>query len=84
MSGEGSPIDSDNSDTPPLIEIIKTMIKQLPMKAFAQLVENWCMLAALSAERPLGAGSGCTGSGLDWMTLNMLTEVFALCLPFVF
>ena len=32
----------------------------------------------MSAESPLGAGSGCTGSGLDWLTVQTVSDVPAL------
>ena len=71
-------------DEPPLLEIVKAMLGQLPTSLLVQLCENWKSLSDMSAQQPIGAGSVCTGSGLDWLTLNVMTEVFAsslACVP---
>ena len=62
--------------TSPLLELMRMMIHQLPQGLFLQVCLNWKLLSDISQRQPLGAGSGCSGSGLDWMTVNMLSDVF--------
>ena len=70
----------DDADDPPLLEILRMMVHRLPQALFLQLCLNWKLLSDISHRHPLGAGSGCSGSGLDWMTLVMLSEVSTLSL----
>ena len=66
--------------TPPLLELMRMMIHHLPQGLFLQLCLNWKLLSDISQRQPLGAGSGCSGSGLDWMTVLMLSEGSTLSL----
>ena len=70
----------DHFDDPPLLELMRMMINQLPQSLFLQLCLIWKLLSDISQRQPLGAGSGCSGSGLDWMTVLMLSEVSTLSL----
>ena len=59
---------------PPLLDAVRQMILQLDSGPYATLVENWKALSVLSKHTPLCSGSGCTGSGLDWYTLKLVSE----------
>ena len=62
-----------------MFSVLQKMVKQMPTEQFSQLLENWNVMSKVAAERgPLGAGSGCTGSGLDFYTVKMMNEVHAL------
>ena len=79
-AGSAASESGDDADDPPLLEILRMMVHQLPQALFLQLCLNWKLLSDISHGHPLGAGSGCSGSGLDWMTLVMLSEVSTLSL----
>ena len=67
--------DFDSVDLdPPLLDAVRQMILQFDSGPYATLVENSKALSVLSKHKPLCSGSGCTGSGLDWYTLKLVSE----------
>lgn len=77
---EEKKVDEDPND-PALLEVVRQMLKGLDSQSFAQLCDNWKLLSEMSVSKPLGSGSGCTGSGLDWYTIKVCSEV--PCLLFI-
>ena len=76
----GSDCDAANSDddlhsTPPLVDVVRLLVKQMPLNVLPRLLETWRMLAKLSERAPVKIGSGCSGSGLDWHAMNAINEV---------
>ena len=67
----------DDGAEPPLLTIMKRMIQQLSNQHCGVLLENWRAMCAASEKEALGVGSGCTGSGMDWLTVKMVTEARA-------
>ena len=53
------------------------IVGQLTAKDFLLLLENWRLLAEASKIRRLPVGSGCTGSGMDWRVIKLLSEALA-------
>ena len=63
------------SGNTPLFDIVMPMVRQMPADMFTRLVVNWQILGERSALEVLGSGSGCTGLGLDWLTVCTMSEV---------
>ena len=62
---------SDDSSESALFSVLHKMVKQTPTEQYCQLLQNWNVMSKVAAERgPLGAGSGCTGSGLGFYTVE--------------
>ena len=64
-----------DSGNTPLFDIIMSMVRQMPADMFTRLAVNWQILSERTALEELGSGSGCTGSGLDWLTVCTMSEV---------
>ena len=71
-----SDCDANPTEDPPLLVIVRSMLKE--NSEWTQLVENLSILSRTASTCPLGAGSGCTGSGLDWHAIKVVSEVFLL------
>ena len=85
-ASQGSSAHSDAEADPPLLRVVRDLLSRMPMGAFISFVETWRQLAAMSANGvPLKSGSGCTGSGMDWLVVKTITEAFvhAVCCVFV-
>ena len=72
---EDDALESGNS---PLYDVIHKQLKQLPTDVLLRLVAVWQALAEQSKKQPLKAGSGCTGSGLDFLVIKTISEVLAV------
>ena len=70
---ESWPVNDENG--PPLLDIVRHMIRQLSMEQLALLRRNWTVFCCASAKTPLSSGSGCTGSGMDWFVLEVVCEM---------
>ena len=70
---ESWPVNDENS--PPLLDVVRHMIRQLSVEQPALLRRNWTMFCCASAKTPSSSGSGCTGSGMDWFVLEVVCEV---------
>lgn len=64
-----------DEDFDPLLEVIKMIIAQLSTEELNELLDNWRLLAAASEKKPLPVGSGCTGSGMDYHVVKLVSEV---------
>ena len=42
------------------------------------LIDNYKVLCEQSRKAPLGVGSGCTGSGMDWFVIKTVAEAHCL------
>ena len=60
---------------PPLLVVVRLLMKSLPSYVLCRVLEAWRLLASISdRDHPLPCGSGCTGSGMDWQTIKTITE----------
>ena len=80
LNASGSHSDSGEADDrPPLHRVIFQLLQQMPTEAFCRFVEAWKALAAMSSpKKPVPCGSGCTGSGMDWLVIKTITEALVL------
>ena len=76
LNASGSHSDSGEADDgPPLHRVICQLLQQMPTEAFCRFVEAWKVLAAMpSPKKPVPCGSGCAGSGMDWLVIKTITE----------
>ena len=66
---------ADHSLDPPLINVVRRLVARMPTNSLLQLVDNWRLLSHASTAKPLPVGSGCTGSGMDWVEILAVSEV---------
>ena len=63
------------TDDPPLLTLVKIMVNQLPMVLLLKLLAGWRALCELSQLMGfIGCGSGCSGSGMDWHVIKIISE----------
>ena len=65
-------------DEPHLLTLVRRMLKQLSSEQLMHLIDNYKVLCEQSRKAPLGVGSGCTGSGMDWFVIKTVAEAHCL------
>ena len=65
---------ADPSLDPPLIEVVRMLLARVPTNYLLQLVDNWRLLSHASKAKQMPVGSGCTGSGMDWVVVQAVSE----------
>ena len=75
---------ADLSLDPPLIEVVRMLLVRVPTNYLLQLVDIWRLLSHASKAKQMPVGSGCTGSGMDWVVVQAVSEVvLASCCKWV-
>ena len=66
---------------PPLLENVRRMVGQLSCKQLLMLQDHWKIFASHASKvGTLKSGSGCSGSGMDWYVLEIVSEALTLLL----
>ena len=68
--------ESEPEDNSALLDVVLMLVKRMPSNGFARLIETWRVLSEFVLQEPVKVGSGCSGSGLDWHCIKIITEVF--------
>ena len=75
-ASQGSTAHSDIAADPPLLIVVRQLLARMPTPAFVSFIDAWRKLGQMASKtQPLPSGSGCTGSGMDWLVLKTITEV---------
>ena len=67
--------DGKGSFEPALLKVVRMLLARMPVAELCQLVENWRLLSHASKKRAIPIGSGCSGSGMDWHVVKVISEV---------